>query len=1071
MDLSLPSSTASRRFADLRLVLISLLLLGIGTQFWAGSRYPSLDGKAAAGADANVGMLSFDPALNESAGVRLVSEERVRLTWPDLAVIERSVRVTGNWLLGNWRGMTFGVLFAAAIMALLTLLGPMQFKSGLANAVLGTIVGAPLGVCVNCAAPIALGMQSRGTRLETSLAAMIASPTLNVIILSMMLAIFPLWMVATKLAATVLFLLVGIPLVTRWVAPAKASQAPLGVSADLGRVAGAPVPISVRLADWTTAATWVGRTYLRHLGYIVVRAVPLMVVAGFLGAFAVSWLPWDTLTGLLPERGPSVAFALVGVAAFGIFLPVPIAFDVILTAVLLSLGLPARYAMVLLFTLGVYSVYSALIVQQMASWRMSAALFAALVLVGAATGPVADVLSAQQLQRQTDLLTAAFSEPLDLSAFRVAKPAARATAGGRLAEGARVPQPERARGGIAVGRLPDTAAARDAGRFVRRSGPALGLDRPTGERVARPMFPYGSHAGSIAAGDVHGDGWPDLLVTSDPDAGGVALFANVAGPDGRRRFARQPVALGALDDAYVTAAMLADLDGDGALDIVAASWERGSVVAYNRDGAFPADAVATVPSVEDGLVAALDAGDLDRDGDLDLVLGYWTVGYGNGQHHAPPETSRDVVLMNEGGTFRPVPLDGPPGETLTLSVTDWDQDGWPDLIVGNDFPNGPDAFYRNRGGRLVRVAVRDSVIASPTTTTTMSVASADLDNDLRYEVFLAEIAQGDVATTRDRNRLPDAVCSELRGEDEARCLRVLGRYRASMMAARTGRFEPCLGYPTRAEQQGCLFEAAVFQGRGVGAEERASHCLDIVAAQEGILGDICRRAFADREPYVPGPYALPQVKKTNVLLRRGADGRLRDIYDAEQMPITEWSWNAKFADLDQNGWQDLYVVNGFVFNRFNGSNQLYAGTGGGRFEMQTEAFGLESFVPTGAYAYTDFDRDGDLDVITVPYTGPMQVFENQATTGNAVTFELRDGQGNAFGIGSTVTVRLADGSQQIREVKTGGGFLSFDEPVAHFGLGDADAVDAVTVTWSTGETTALPGPFAVGHRYVLSRGR
>ena len=1074
MDLSgsLTPPLPRNRFADLRLVLISLLLLVIGLQFWAGSRYPSLDGKAAAGADANIGMLSFEPSLDEFRGGQLVSKERVRLTLPDLAVFERSLRVTGDWLLGNWRGMTFGLLFAAAIMALLTLLGPIQLKSGLANAVLGTIVGAPLGVCVNCAAPIALGMQSRGTRLETSLAAMIASPTLNVIILGMMFAMFPLWMVATKLVATFLFLMIGIPLVTALVAPGKAAQAPLGVASDLNLVAGDTVPISTRLDDWRAAALWVGKTFGRHLRYVAVRAVPLMILAGFLGAFAVSWLPWDTLASLLPTEGVRVAVALVGVAAFGLFLPVPIAFDVILTAVLLALGLPARYAMVLLFTLGIYSIYSAFIVEQMASWRLAAALFVALVGVGAATGPIADVLSRQQMAGQKVFLNEAFSVPMDWSAFRVEKPAAAAT--GRLEQrirrGARPAPATRAAG---VGALPDMPAPNRAGRFLRHGGARFGLDRPTGERVGRPMFPYASHAGSIAAGDIHGDGWPDLVVASDPDAGGIALFANVEGPDGTRRFQRQAVGLGPLDSLYVSTAMLADLDGDAALDIVFSTWAQGTFVAYNRGGRFPADAVQPLPSTADAFVAAIDAGDIDRDGDIDLVIGNWTNGYMNRRAFAVSETSRDFVLLNEGGSFRRVMLEGPPGETLTMTMTDWDQDGWLDLIIGNDFPNGPDAFYRNDEGTLRRIRIDDDVVTDPTTMTTMSIASADLDNDLRYEIYLAEIAQGDVNTVRDRNRRAEDVCAEMSGEDEAQCLRVLNRYQVAMMARRTGRFEPCLGYPSRPMQQGCLFEAAIQLDVNalLGAPRDTSPCRDILAAHGGLYADICRRSFSGRASRKPTPYDLPQVKKTNVLFQRDADGRLVDIFDEDQMEITEWSWNAKFADLDHNRWQDLYVVNGFLLNRFNGSNQAFAGVGGGRFQKRTEALGLGSHVPTGAYAFTDFDRDGDLDVITVPYIGPMQVFENQAATGNAVTFELRDGRGNAFGIGSTVTVRLADGSQQIREVKTGGGFLSFDEPVAHFGLGDADAVDAVTVTWSTGETTALPGPFAAGHRYVLSRGR
>ena len=718
----------TNRFADLRLVLVSLLLLGIGVQFWVGSRYPSLEGKAAAGDSADIGLLSFEPSLNEFQGSRIISHERVRLTWPDAADLRQSLRVTVNWAEGNRRGMTFGVLFAAVVMTLLTLLGPMQFKSGLANAVFGTVVGAPLGVCVNCAAPIALGMQSGGTRLETSLAAMIASPTLNVIVLAMMVSLFPLWMVATKLVATAVFLLVGIPLIAAFVGrTARAPEAPM-TPAELGAMAGAPVPISARPTDWIDAAAWVGRTFGRHLGYIVVRAVPLMLLAGFLGAFAVSWLPWDTLASLLPDTGLGVVVALLGVAAFGVFLPVPIAFDVIITAVMLSLGLPARYAMVLLFTLGIYSVYSAFIVKQMASWRLAAVLFLALAGVGALTGFVGDGLATRQRAAQRAILADAFAEPGDLAAFRIAKPApvAEGPLLAGIASGARAPEPARAAGGLTVTPFADEAAAAPTGAFVRHSGPDLGLVRPVSERVGRPMFPYTEHNASIAAGDVHGDGWPDLLVAADPDAGGLALFANVAGPDGGRRFVRQPVEIGAADSLYVSVAALADLDGDGALDIFFSTWEQGNAVAYNRGGRFPADAVRPLPGTEGALASAVDFGDVDRDGDVDVAIGYWTMGYINSRKYAPPATSRDLVLYNEPDGFRAEVLDGPAGESLTVSLTDWDQDGWLDFFVGNDHPNGPDVFYRNDGaGRLRAVPVAEGLVEG-TTRTTMSVASSEI---------------------------------------------------------------------------------------------------------------------------------------------------------------------------------------------------------------------------------------------------------------------------------------------------------------------------------------------------------
>ena len=57
----------------------------------------------------------------------------------------------------------------------------------------------------------------------------------------------------------------------------------------------------------------------------------------------------------------------------------------------------------------------------------------------------------------------------------------------------------------------------------------------------------------------------------------------------------------------------------------------------------------------------------------------------------------------------------------------------------------------------------------------------------------------------------------------------------------------------------------------------------------------------------------------------------------------------------------------------------------------------------------------------------------------------------------------------MREIKAGGGYLSFDEPIAHFGLGQYHQVDHLMIRWSTGGVTEISGPFKAGHHYHLER--
>ena len=99
----------------------------------------------------------------------------------DMGLLERIFWSTLNWINTNKKGMTFGVLFAAAFLTAAAYLKQRSFSGGFANSLLGMAIGTPLGVCVNCAAPhMPRGMYSGGMRAETVLSAMIASPTLNI---------------------------------------------------------------------------------------------------------------------------------------------------------------------------------------------------------------------------------------------------------------------------------------------------------------------------------------------------------------------------------------------------------------------------------------------------------------------------------------------------------------------------------------------------------------------------------------------------------------------------------------------------------------------------------------------------------------------------------------------------------------------------------------------------------------------------------------------------------------------------------------------------------------------------
>ncbi len=170
--------------------------------------------------------------------------------------------------------------------------------------------------------------------------------------------------------------------------------------------------------------------------------------------------------------------------------------------------------------------------------------------------------------------------------------------------------------------------------------------------------------------------------------------------------------------------------------------------------------------------------------------------------------------------------------------------------------------------------------------------------------------------------------------------------------------------------------------------------------------------------------AIRQRQGNNVLLVSTDGGRFVDRSVEKGVAIGGWTWNAKFADLDNDEWQDLFVVNGPSFLATREPNLFYHNEGGGKLVDRTTNYGLASYLAASSYSYVDMDNDGDLDIIVVPVSAPLLVYENNGTEGKSIAFELRDHLGNRFGIGSKVIVHYGPGGSrhQLRELQTGGGF-------------------------------------------------
>jgi len=1023
-----------------RFLLASLLIALLAALFWNGSRYPALDEKMLMS-----GAIQLEDGLSFEAALAIT---------PDMGALEKIVLTTLNWLATNLTGMSFGLLFGAGFLTALPYLNRRSFDDGFANALLGLGIGTPLGVCVNCAAPIARGMYSGGMRAETVLAAMIASPSLNVVVLTMAFSLLPFYMVLAKIALSLLLILIGVPLLCHLL-PRDQVAPPPQVPPPLTATPWSPEELTGG-AEATTEpllhAAWaVACSFAANLFYIVKMTLPLMLLAAGLGAIAVTLLPPQLITSL-----PFGLLALILIAAVGLFLPVPIAFDVVVCGMLMGLGLSQGYVMALLFTLGSFSIYSFFIVAQAVSLR-AATLLSGMVLLGGITAGIgAQTYHDWQTRRALEILLGA-AAPIPAAGVWAAQAA--------TLEPVSVATVTRADAAQITVTSTALAAASPAGMtpFTRIEANQRGIDKPL-EFSFADMWPPFWEGRSLSAGDIDRDGDIDLVLASTE----VGLYAYKN--DGFGQFSRIRLPVGALQGLPVFNAALVDLDNDGWLDLFVASYRQGNfLVKGTPQGLNTANPHPVANRPDAVLSLALSFGDADRDGDLDVALGNWTAGW---YRRVPGEESRNRVLWNDDGAVtgtHSLDLPAIPGETLSILFSDIDDNGTLDLWAGNDFEI-PDAIYRGDGlGGFSQISYQDGLVPQ-TTTTTMAVKVADLSGGGHPEIYLAQIAgrSSGVSDTLKMQRL-DRYCDAIQDPDAlASCqqnMEIKTWYKSgnNFDPSYAGRCQQLTGR-YRDECKAMLIKDLAIQRNDVGI------CALIPAAQ-AIAKSYCQLHFRPTRTIsaAEAEASIPQILRSNVLLEwQGA--AWADVAETRGLDVGGWSWDTKIEDFDLDGDLDVYIVNGtWVPNEVSPSNLYFENDGSGTFTETSGPMGLEDYLMTAAALALDIDGDGDLDILTQPVNGPVMLFVNNAQAMNRLVITLEDHIGNRDGIGAVVILTDDHGVQQRREIQLGGGFMSFDAPRATFGLPPDRTAATVEIRWADGSKSQIASGLASGMAYHLQR--
>ncbi|MFD1143835.1 VCBS repeat-containing protein [Larkinella insperata] len=519
-------------------------------------------------------------------------------------------------------------------------------------------------------------------------------------------------------------------------------------------------------------------------------------------------------------------------------------------------------------------------------------------------------------------------------------------------------------------------------------------------------FEYFYNGGGVAVGDLNNDGLADLFLTGNQVAN--KLYANKG--DLHFEDITQKAGVAGRPNGWKTGVTLVDINADGWLDIyVCYSGQRPDALRKNQlfinnhDLTFT-DQAARYGLDDSGYSVQATFFDYDRDGDLDCFLINHNLKDYQRKEAAVMRTERDYnagdkLFRNDGnGHFTDVSeqagIKGNPlGFGLGVSISDLNQDGYPDIYVTNDFVED-DYLYINQRDGTFRDELRERI--EHTSYSSMGVDVADVNNDA----------------------LPDIFTLDMLPESNAR--------------------QKLLPWPDSWN----VYQAQLLNGFW---HQNMRNMLQVQQAN-GQFAEIGQLAGVSNTDWSWGTlladFDLDGYKDVFV-----SNGMVRDFTNGDFVKYSDEAEAGQRSPIELIRQMPSTRTKNFIFR--NNRNLT--------FSNHQQAWGFDETATSNGCAYADLDNDGDLDLVTNNLNETARIYKNHSreqAQSAYVGVRFKGLVSNPFGIGATVTVQT-DSLTQTQEWYPTRGFQSCSHGDLRFGLGSQTAPVRLTVKWPDGKQQTL----------------